>query len=67
MAGKHPVHQERGPVAVEDMKNRLAAGWTVGDLWERYRVAAAGDGFDYEYAESLPSKAETCTATVTSS
>lgn len=54
-------------MAVEDMKNRLAAGWTVGDLWERYRVAAAGDGFDYEYAESLPSKAETCTATGTSS
>lgn len=41
----------RGAVAVADMKNRIAAGWTVEMLYERLREAEFGDGFSYDYAE----------------
>lgn len=44
----------RGPVAVEDMKNRIAAGWSVGELWDRLLAAETGDGFSYDYAERVP-------------
>lgn len=44
----------RGPIAVEDMKNRIADGWTVSELWDRLQAAWTGDGFSYEYAERVP-------------
>jgi hypothetical protein len=40
----------RGPVAVEDMRARLAAGWTIDQLWSRAARAYARDGFVYDYA-----------------
>ena len=43
----------RGPIAVEDMKNRIAAGWTIDELWSRLQAAEMGDGFSYEYAEAV--------------
>lgn len=42
----------RGPVATEDMKNRIAAGWTVSQLWDRFQTAVSGEGFNYDYAEA---------------
>jgi hypothetical protein len=57
---------QRGPVAVADMKARLAAGWTVDMLWDRMIVAESGEGYSYDMAESVP-KAEGCTASTTSS
>jgi hypothetical protein len=44
----------RGVVAVTDMKARLAAGWTVDQLWCRLQQAEFGNGFVYDYAEKLP-------------
>ena len=44
----------RGPIAVEDMKNRIAAGWTVSELWDRLQAAETSNGFSYEYAERVP-------------
>jgi hypothetical protein len=38
----------RGEKAVEDMKARIAAGWTVEQLWERFFHP---DGFTYDMAE----------------
>lgn len=46
-------HKGRGPIATEDMKNRIKSGWTVDQLWERNDKAVRGDGFSYEFAESL--------------
>ncbi|MFA7264773.1 MAG: hypothetical protein WC054_00435 [Candidatus Nanopelagicales bacterium] len=43
----------RGAVATEDMKNRIADGWTVSQLWDRFSIAVSGEGFNYEYAESV--------------
>lgn len=40
----------RGEEAVNDMRARLAAGWTVEQLWDRYVIATTGDGFTYDYA-----------------
>lgn len=41
----------RGEEAVRDMRGRLAAGWTIDMLWDRYVVATSGDGFTYDFAE----------------
>lgn len=41
----------RGEEAVRDMRGRLAAGWTVEQLWDRYVDATFGDGFTYDFAE----------------
>jgi hypothetical protein len=46
--------QGRGPIAVADMKARLAAGWTVSDLYDRMHAAELGGGYSYDMAESLP-------------
>jgi hypothetical protein len=47
--------QGRGPIAVADMKARLAAGWTVSDLYDRMHDAEInGTGYSYDYAEKLP-------------
>lgn len=40
----------RGPLAVADMKARLADGWTVDRLFDRWWEAEPGAGFSYEYA-----------------
>ena len=48
-------HKGRGPVATEDMKNRLLAGWSLDQLWERNSKAVRGEGFSYDFAESLMS------------
>lgn len=49
----HIVNQ-RGPVAVADMKARVAAGWTVDMLWDRMKAAENGGGYSYDYAEDIP-------------
>lgn len=41
----------RGEEAVRDMKNRLAAGWTWDELWDRFAQAVSGNGFTYDYAD----------------
>lgn len=46
----------RGPVAVADMKARIAALTDAGEdvidaLWRRHLVAVLGDGYTYEYAD----------------
>ena len=41
----------RGEEAVRDMRGRLAAGWTMDMLWDRYALAASGAGFTYDFAE----------------
>ena len=42
----------RGPIAVEDMKRRVAAGWTVDQLWTRMQRAESGVGYTYEYFDA---------------
>jgi hypothetical protein len=42
----------RGRVAVDDMRARIEAGWTVDELWDRFALATAGAGFNYDYAFS---------------
>lgn len=44
----------RGSIAVMDMKARIAAGWTVAQLYERMAEAERGAGYSYDMAESLP-------------
>lgn len=41
----------RGQLAVDDMKARIAAGWSVEELWDRFVEATTGDGFIYDYVE----------------
>ncbi len=59
----------RGPIAVADMKARVAAGWTFDQIWARMARAESGHGYSYDMAETLPegSKAQTCTVAATSS
>lgn len=45
------THKGRGPVAVQDMKNRLAAGWDFSRLWDRNWAAVMGEGHTYDMAE----------------
>lgn len=52
----------RGPIAVADMKARLAAGWTVSALWDRMSAAESGDGYSYDMAETLPAEAPAAVA-----
>lgn len=50
--------QGRGPIAVADMKARLAAGWGVSQLWDRMVDAEVhGQGYSYDMAEKLPADA----------
>jgi hypothetical protein len=42
----------RGKVAVDDMRARVEAGWTFDQLWDRFALAVAGAGFNYDYAFS---------------
>lgn len=46
--------QGRGPIAVADMKARIAAGWSVSQLYDRMSEAELGGGYSYDYAEKLP-------------
>jgi hypothetical protein len=45
--------QGRGPIAVADMKARVAAGWSVSELYDRMSEAELGGGYSYDMAESL--------------
>jgi hypothetical protein len=45
--------QGRGPIAVADMKARIAAGWSVSELYDRMSAAELGGGYSYDMAESL--------------
>lgn len=47
--------QGRGEQATADMKARVAAGWSVSDLWDRF---ADPDGFTYEFVVA-PNTSET--------
>lgn len=46
----------RGAIAVADMEARLAAGWTVEQLWARTLRAEAGDGYVYDMAPAHTSE-----------
>jgi hypothetical protein len=50
--------QGRGPIAVADMKARIAAGWSVSALYDRMSEAERGGGYSYDMAESLPNYEE---------
>lgn len=48
---KHELsHQKgRGRQAVDDMRARIDAGWTVEQLWFRFADAVSGRGFTYDF------------------